>query len=124
MSYSRVLTVVQNGTVSDFSDASKWAYSDAWSSGRVVSLSLSLAQTDGEQTFDLGLLFTTIESVIIHNKNTTDFVVVEVAGNSGACIQRVPYGETLKLTDVLESGDLKLTADTTDAEVDVVIIGS
>lgn len=121
MSYTKITTVVNSGESSDYSDSQDTFYEDEWTSGNVWKLHIDLT-ADTPHSIVM-TAFSSINSVVIRNDHTSDYVAVLVAGADGDCNQRIPFGETLKLSDVSESGDIMLTASTTDAPVTVIIIG-
>jgi hypothetical protein len=123
MSYARISTIIERGEISDYSGAQTNIHEDEWTSTGSWQIQETLA-ADQETVIDLAL-FTTIETLVIKNNATANYVLVAwSSADEATCSQRVPAGETLKLTDVLASGDIALTADTADASVLLTIIGA
>lgn len=123
MANGRVITTVQDSTVSDFATSNSASFTDSWTSVRKKELNLSVV--DGSP-YTLSLAeFTTVEALIINNTSASSSVVVAVTNAASAAVSQVlPYGETLKLTDVKIANGTLTTSSTVTQTLQVIILGS
>lgn len=126
--YANLALSVRYGEVSDYSDGllarnvSSSSTTVDEQEARVIT-----ALTTGT-TLDLGH-FTTIEYVMVKNKDATNYVTAKCvsavpADPSDFVTQKIPAGKFIVLTDLTVAGDLLLTADTADCDCEVIIIGT
>lgn len=124
--YARVSLTARFSEQSDFSDRILDRFveyepsSPALYSDQVVSAALA------GTTVDLGA-FTTIKYLVVHNRDTTNFVTAVYRSAGGAAAnqtQKILAGQLLLLPDVTPANDIVLSADTAICECEIIIVGA
>src|SRR5574343_1099299 len=111
--YSKTRVAVEYSANSDYSDpVVAKSYEAEYLSPTVCEVRRITVDTDSSHVID-GSTFTSIRSFVLHNFDSTNYVSVTTTNAANAAVeQRVPAGETLRLTDIKAATDITLDANT------------
>jgi hypothetical protein len=122
--YARARVAVEYSENSDYSDpVVEKSFESEYTSPTVCEVRRLNVDTDSSHIID-GSTFTSIRSFVLHNFDSTNYVTVSTTNADNAAVaQRVPAGETLRLTDIKAATDITLDANTAACICEYVVVG-